>query len=42
MFLTSLLIWREVINHLVDILGCTRFRAEQILRHAIREGYRYR
>lgn len=42
MFQTSLVVWREVVNHLVDILGCSRFQAELILRQAIREGYRYR
>lgn len=31
--------WRDTVNELVDILGCTREQARLIINAALREGY---
>ncbi len=33
--------WRDIVNELVDLLECTRYQAEEIIRAAILEGYTY-
>jgi hypothetical protein len=36
-----LLDWRDIVNELVDVLGITRWWAEEIVKRAILEGYTY-
>jgi hypothetical protein len=33
--------WRDIVNMLVDTLGITRYSAEEIVKAALKEGYRY-
>lgn len=33
--------WRDAVNALVDILDCTRYSAENIIKASLLEGYTY-